>query len=128
MTVDRLRSLWPRIIEDARAKSPLLGALLQATEIAEVEGTTLAIRLLDTNPVHLEGLERQRDAVAHVVGRYTAEPIRIKLEGAARGERPQARPARMTEEGVRADRLTALRARDPSLNTAIEALDLELLE
>jgi len=34
----------------------------------------------------------------------------------------------MTEEGVRADRLTALRARDPSLNTAIEALDLELLE
>jgi len=128
VTVDRLRSLWPRIIEDARAKSPLLGALLQATEIAEVEGTTLAIRLLDTNPVHLEGLERQRDAVAQVVGRYTAEPIRIKLEGAARGERPQARPARMTEEGVRADRLTALRARDPSLNTAIEALDLELLE
>ncbi len=128
LTVDRLRSLWPRIIEDARAKSPLLGALLQATEIAEVEGTTLAIRLLDTNPVHLEGLERQRDAVAQVVGRYTAEPIRIKLEGAARGERPQARPARMTEEGVRADRLTALRARDPSLNTAIEALDLELLE
>src|SRR6266480_3089820 len=128
LTLDRLRSLWPRIIEDARAKSPLLGALLQATEIAEVEGTTLAIRLLDTNPVHLEGLERQRDAVAQVVGRYTAEPIRIKLEGAARGERPQARPARMTEEGVRADRLTALRARDPSLNTAIEALDLELLE
>ena len=128
LSLDRLRALWPRIVEDARVKSPLLGALLQTTEIAEVDGTTLAIRLLDTNPVHLEGLERQRDAVAQVVGRYTAEPIRIKLEGAARGERPQARPARMTEEGVRADRLTALRARDPSLNTAIEALDLELLE
>src|SRR5205823_5513801 len=94
LNLDRLRALWPRIIEAARAKSPLLGALLQATEIAEVGGTTLPIRLLDTNPVHLEGLERQRDAVAHVVGRYTAEPIRIKLEGAARGERPQARPDR----------------------------------
>ena len=128
MTVDRLRSLWPRIIEDARAKSPLLGALLQATEIAELDGNTLAIRLRDTNPVHVEGIERQRDAVALLVGRYTADPIRIKLETAARGERPAARPARMTEQGVRADRLTALRARDPSLNTAIEALDLELLE
>jgi len=128
LNLDRLRALWPRIVEDARAKSPLLGALLQATEIAEVEGTTLAIRLLDTNPVHVEGIERQRDALALLVGRYIAGPIRIKLEAAARGERPAARPARMTEEGVRADRLTALRARDPSLNTAIEALDLELLE
>src|SRR5207248_11567684 len=121
VTVDRLRSLWPRIIEDARAKSPLLGALLQATEIAEVEGTTLAIRLLDTNPVHLEGLERQRDAVAHVVGRYTAEPTRIKREGAARGDRHAARPARRTEESVRADRPTPLRAREPRLNTPLEA-------
>src|SRR2546426_2343136 len=128
LTVDRLRALWPRIVEDARVKSPMLGALLQATEIAELEGNTLAIRLLDTNPVHVEGIERQRDAVALLVGRYTTDAIRIKLEAEARGERAAVRPARMTEQGVRADRLTALRARDPSLNTAIEALDLELLE
>src|SRR6266704_5693476 len=68
VTVDRLRALWPRIVEDARVKSPMLGALLQATEIAELEGNTLAIRLLDTNPVHVEGIERQRDAVALLVG------------------------------------------------------------
>ncbi len=118
----------PAVSPAVAVKSPMLGALLQATEIAELEGNTLAIRLLDTNPVHVEGIERQRDAVALLVGRYTTDAIRIKLEAAARGERPAARPARMTEQGVRADRLTALRARDPSLNTAIEALDLELLE
>jgi DNA polymerase III subunit gamma/tau len=128
LTLDRLRALWPRIIDDARAKSPMLGALLQATEIAGVEGNTLAIRLLDTNPVHVEGIERQREALALLVGRYAADSIRIRLEGAARGDRPAPRPSRMTEEGVRADRLTALRAKDPSLNTAIDALDLELLE
>jgi DNA polymerase-3 subunit gamma/tau len=128
LTLDRLRALWPRVIDDARAKSPMLGALLQATEIAGVEGNTLAIRLLDTNPVHVEGIERQRDVLALLVGRYAADPVRIKLEGAARGDRPAPRPSRMTEEGVRADRLTALRAKDPSLNTAIDALDLELLE
>src|SRR5204863_56076 len=29
LTLDRLRALWPRIVDDARTKSPMLGALLQ---------------------------------------------------------------------------------------------------
>jgi DNA polymerase III subunit gamma/tau len=128
LTVDRLRGLWPRIIEDARAKSPMLGALLQVTEIAGLDGSTVSVRLLDTNPVHAEGIERQRDAVALLVGRYVTAPVRIKLQGAASGERPPQRTSRMTEEGARADRLKALRAKDASLNAAIDALDLELLE
>src|SRR3989454_172640 len=128
LTVDRLRALWPRIIEDARAKSPMLGALLQATEVAGADGSTVAIRLRDINPVHAEGLQRQRDALALLVGRYVTEPVRITLEGATSGARSSPRPARMTEAGARADPLQALRAEDPSLNTAIEALDLEVLE
>src|SRR5881396_806340 len=34
VTVDRLRALWSRVIEDARVKSPMLGALLQQAEVA----------------------------------------------------------------------------------------------
>src|SRR6266540_467319 len=130
VTVDRLRALWPRIVEDARAKSPMLGALLQQTEVVGLDRTTVAIRLLDTNPVHAEGLERQREALGRLVGRYVTEPVRIKLEGAGSGggERSAPRPARLTEEGAREERLKALRARDPSLNAAVDALDLELLE
>src|SRR3989449_489308 len=129
LTVDRLRDLWPRIIEDARAKSPMLGALLQVTEIAGLDGSTVSVRLLDTNPGHAEGIERQRDPSALLVGRYVTAPVRIKLQAAASGERPlPQRSSRMTEEGARADRLKALRAKDPSLNAAIDALDLELLE
>ena len=130
LTVDRLRALWPRIVEDARAKSPMLGALLQQTEVVGLDGTTVAIRLLDTNPVHAEGLERQREALGRLVGRYVTEPVRIKLEGAGSGggERSAPRPARLTEDGAREERLKALRARDPSLNAAVDALDLELLE
>src|SRR3989454_1846439 len=129
LTLDRLRALWPRVIEDARAKSPMLGALLQVTEIAGLDGSTVSVRRLDTNPVHAEGIERQRDALALLVGRYVTAPVRIKLQAAASGERPPPqRSSRMTEEGARADRLKALRAKDPSLNAAIDALDLELLE
>src|SRR5437870_7638512 len=128
VTVDRLRALWSRVIEDARVKSPMLGALLQQAEVAAVDGTTVTIRLLDTNPVHDEGIERQREAVAHLLGPYVLEPVRVKLEGAVSRERGAVRPARLTEDAARAERLKTLRAKDPGLNAAVDALDLELLE
>src|SRR6266567_1449310 len=128
LTLDRLRALWPRIVDDARTKSPMLGALLQVTEVVGVDAGGVTIRLLDANAVHAEGLERQRDALAQLVGRYLTKPVRIKLEGAGSGERSTPRPGRLTEEGARAERLKTLRAQDPSLNAAVDALDLELLE
>src|SRR5712671_5607360 len=128
LTLDRLRALWPRIVDDARTKSPMLGALLQVTEVAGADAGTVTIRLLDTNAVHAEGLERQRDALAQLVGRYLVKPVRIQLDGAGSGERSTPRPGRLTEEGARAERLKTLRAQDPSLNAAVDALDLELLE
>jgi DNA polymerase-3 subunit gamma/tau len=128
LTLDRLRALWPQIIADARTKSQMLGALIAATEVAAVEGTTLTIRLLEENAVHAEGIERQREALAPLVGRYVTEAIRIKLVAAEGAGGPRARPARLTEDGARAERLTGLRAKDPRLDAAVEALDLELLE
>src|SRR6266576_2888613 len=126
LTVERLKGLWPRIIEDARREKPMLGALLPAVEPTAITGTTVGVRVLD--PVHAEGLERQREVLAQLVGRYVSEPVRIKLEGAGSGERSAPRPGRLTEQGVRAERLEALRARDPDLDAAVDALDLELLE
>jgi DNA polymerase III subunit gamma/tau len=128
LTLERIRTLWPRIIEDARAKSPLLGALLQQTEVASVEGGTVAIQLLDTNPVHAEGIDRQRDAVAQLLGRHVSGPVRVRLGRATSTEPARPRPPRMTEDAARAERLTLLRAKHPSLNAAVDALDLELLE
>src|SRR6059058_305444 len=96
LTLDRLRALWPRIVDDARAKTPMLGALLQVTEAVGLDAGTIAIRLLDTNPVHAEGLERQRDALAQLVARYVTEPVRIKLQGAVGSrERASPRPGRL---------------------------------
>src|SRR3989454_346425 len=45
LTLDRLRALWPRIVDDARTKSPMLGALLQVTEVAAVDAGAVTIRL-----------------------------------------------------------------------------------
>jgi DNA polymerase III subunit gamma/tau len=127
LTVERLRGLWPRIIEDARVKSPILGALLEQAVVTEVSGGSVVLQLRDTNPVHVEGLERQRDALSQVMGRYLTGAVRIKLEGAGSG-RSAPRAGRLTEESARAERLKALRAKDPALGAAVDALDLELLE
>src|SRR6266545_2037336 len=128
LTLERLRALWPRIVDDARARSPMLGALLAGAEVAGVEESAVTIRLLDTNAVHAEGLERQREALAQLVGRYLTEPMQIKLEEAVGQEHTRARLPRLGSDAAREQRLKALRARDESLDAAVDALDLELLE
>ncbi len=127
-TLERLRGLWGSIVADARARSPILGAVLAHAEVAEIDGTVLTVRLLDDNPVHAEGLERQRDMVAQVVGRYVDAPVRVRSASRPSGEGARGRPARLTAEAASAERLSALRRKDPSLNAAVDALDLELLE
>jgi len=125
-TLDNVRSVWTQVVSDARAKTPLLGSLLAESEVAAVEGRDVLVR--PGHAVHAEGLERQRETIAQLVGRYISEAPRIKVveQGAAKsGASP---PSRMTAEGASAERLKSLRAKDPTLSAAVDALDLELLE
>jgi DNA polymerase-3 subunit gamma/tau len=128
LSLDHLRSVWPQIVVDARAKAPMLGSLLAEAQVTAVEGTVVLLR--PANAGHAEGLERQRDLLAQVIGRYVTQPVRVKLAGAGSAERAAAapRPVRLTEERANAERLKGLRAKDPTLNAAVDALDLELLE
>ena len=129
LSLERLRSLWPGIVAHARASSPMLGTLLGETEIVAAERGVLAIRVLDANTGHATGIDHKRDAVAKLVGEYVSEPVRIRVEGAARAEPPRGeRPARLTTESANAERLKLLRGKDQTLGAAIDALDLELLE
>jgi DNA polymerase-3 subunit gamma/tau len=120
LTLERLRSAWPRIVADARAKAPMLGSLLAAAQVAAVDGKVVVLRPGDAG--HTEGLERQRETIAQLIGLYVTESPRVKLAGA--GERP----VRLTAERANAERLQALRAKDAGLDAAVDALDLELLE
>jgi DNA polymerase-3 subunit gamma/tau len=120
LTLDHLRSVWASIIADARARAPMLGSLLAEAEITAVEGRVVTLR--PGNAGHGEGLDRQRETISQVMGRYVSEAPRIRLGGASD------RPVRMTEAGANAERLKVLRDKDPTLSAAVDALDLELLE
>ncbi|MGH7699092.1 MAG: hypothetical protein ACREMJ_01015, partial [Gemmatimonadales bacterium] len=108
---------------------PMLGAVLAHTAVAGAQGETLVIRLLDENPVHADGIERQRDALTRLVARYVSGPVRVRVErGPGSGEPPATRPSRLTDESAKGERLKVLRAKDATLSAAVDALDLELLE
>jgi DNA polymerase III subunit gamma/tau len=135
LTLDRLRSLWPAIIAHARAGSPLFGTLVAGTEVAAVERGMVTLRVLDQAAGHTEGLEHKRDALAKLVGEYVSETVRIRIEGRGTGDEgqgtgapPPPRPERLTEKSANAERLKVLRTKDPTLNAAVDALDLELME
>ena len=111
-----------------RPFSPSPGAaatLLAQAEVASVDEGTVAVRLAGDNATHADGLERQRDLIVEVLALHVADAVRVVVAPGASGA---ARPPRLTPEAVRADRLAQLRAADPSLNAAVDALDLELLE
>lgn len=81
-----------------------------------------------------EGIERKMDAIVKVVDPYVAGLSRVDLEArptAGKGGRvvdAAPRPGRLNEASANAERLKVLREKDPTLNAAVEALDLELLE
>ncbi|HET9387589.1 MAG TPA: DNA polymerase III subunit gamma/tau [Gemmatimonadales bacterium] len=124
-TLDNVRSAWPNVVADARSKTPLLGSLLAEAEVIAVEGRTVSIR--PGHAVHAEGLERQRETIAQSLGRFVSEAPRVKVV-AGGSSAPTPPPGRLTEQGATAERLKSLRAKDPTLSAAVDALDLELLE
>ncbi len=127
-TLANVRSVWSAVVADARTRGPMLGSLLAEAEVIAVDGRVVTLR--PGNVGHAEGLERQRDTIAQSLGRYVAEAPRVKIAAPDTGgtPTPSERPERMTEERANADRLKALRAKDPTLSAAVDALDLELLE
>jgi hypothetical protein len=56
-------------------------------------------------------------------------PVRLRVvEAAATAPVASAAPRRLTEAALKSDRLRAFRAKDPSLDTAADALDLEIVD
>ncbi|MGH7520116.1 MAG: DNA polymerase III subunit gamma/tau [Gemmatimonadales bacterium] len=125
-TVENVRSVWSNIVADARAKTPVLGSLLAEAEVVAVEGRVVTLR--PGHAVHAEGLERQRDTIAQSLGHFISEAPRVSIAPQGGSTAKASSPVRMTEEGANAERLKSLRAKDPTLSAAVDALDLELLE
>jgi DNA polymerase-3 subunit gamma/tau len=131
LTVDRLRSLWPSIVAKARVSSPMVGSLLADATVQGVEGGTVSLsaRSGGTN----EGLAHKKDAIGKLLGEWVDGAVKVTVASGQRpvagGQAPPAsKPQRLNEKTANAERLKVLRAKDPTLGSAVDALDLELME
>jgi DNA polymerase-3 subunit gamma/tau len=129
-TLEGLTRAWSDLAQAAREQSRFLGEALAAARPVSVVGSEARLTIPDSNPIHLEALGRQREAVERLLADATGQPVKITLAEAAteQGTPPSARARRLTESEARAERLKVLKARDPALEMAAESLDLEVLE
>jgi len=128
-SIEAIRAGWPAIIVAARVQSRLLGELLAAVEPAELTLPYLNVALREPNELFAERLEQEARKVEEILSRSLGQPIRLRLVAAPAGAATdQPRPKRMSDSSIKADRLREFRAKDPALDTAADALDLEIVD
>jgi DNA polymerase-3 subunit gamma/tau len=121
-----LLTAWPEIVAEVRARSRFLGEALAGTTPGTVDGSSLPLVLAESSPLFAERIQAQAAAVEEVIQRHTGQPLRIRVTVAEGESAPKPRP--LTESSLRADRLRTFRAKDPALDTAADALDLEIVD
>jgi len=153
LTVSSVRDAWARILDALRADRKMIAAeMLSETEVAAVDGDVIVLKPQEGHGLAADSIERYRTAIEAAAARILGAAVRVgvvgqELPGArarpaaeappeSDGAPPDAAPAsvpprkgeRLTVSAARAERAKALRGKDPALDSAMDALDLELLE
>lgn len=127
-SVSGLRAVWPEILQTATRHSRLLGQALEhaAPDLAD-DGAVL-LRFGPDEAVFREGVERQVGVVATILSARLGSEVLVRTEGVREAPAASRRANRLSVKELQADRLAELRRRDPALDAAADALDLELVE
>ena len=141
LTLETVSALWPEVVAAARNEKPLVANALEDSEPAALDGAVIRLRPLGGNPLTSEGLTRNRPVIEAIAGRVLGTPVTVVVAArstgpagaeqrgpAATSQGAPTTPPRLTASGAKAERLKALRKRDPSLDSAIDSLDLDLLD
>jgi DNA polymerase III subunit gamma/tau len=128
-TLDALQASWPEIVAQVRERSRFLGEALSHTTPAALELPWLTVALAEANPLFAERLQAQARLVEEVLGRAIGQAARLRVTEAGPPDgSPPPKPRKLTDANLKADRLRAFRTKDPTLDTAADALDLEIVD
>ena len=105
----------------------MLATALEHSSAVAVSGSgVVTIELDEPNDIYAHAITTARADIAAGLREWFAAADRVDLR---RDEaKAAAPPKRLTDEMIRAERIAALRKRDPVLNAAIDALDLEVAD
>ena len=124
-----LASVWPEVLATASRQSPMLGQALGHATASMVDPGTVELRFGPDSALFHDGIARQQATVETILTAALGTPVRVKLEGAASPLAASDRKAkRLSMEELRNERLAQLRSKDPALDAAANALDLEVVD
>ena len=124
---NRVAERWDDLVAAMRAagKSVAATALENASPVAVTARGDVTIALDESNPIYEQALDAAKAEVAQLLQSWFPGVQRVTVRAGTPSSTP---PVRMTDEMVRAERLAAMRRRDPVLDKAIDALDLDLAD
>jgi hypothetical protein len=127
--LDAIRAGWPDLVREVRERSRFLGEALSHTTPAALELPWLTVVLAEPNALFVEVLQAQAQVVEEALRPSVGGAIRLRVtEAAPVGAAASAPRRKLSDTSIKADRLKDFRARDPSLDTAADALDLEIVD
>ncbi len=121
---------WEEVVDAVGQKSRMLREALSHAAVS-LEEDVLVLEVSGSG-VHLQGLESGRKAIEAAVRLVLGTAVGVRVRPAGPGGSspgaPEEPPRRLNRDAEREERLQRYRAKDPGLNAAADALDLELLE
>ena len=127
-SLESIRAGWPAIVAALRSDSRFLGEALAASEPATLEPPWLTVTMSQPNPLFADRLHEEAGKVEEVLSRSLGEAIRLRVTSVPAPGATPAKPRRMSESSLNAERLREFRSKDPALDTAADALDLEIVD
>ncbi|MBW8771082.1 MAG: DNA polymerase III subunit gamma/tau [Gemmatimonadetes bacterium] len=125
--LNQLVERWDDLIAGLRAagKNVVATALGHASPATVNARGDVTIALDEANPIYEQAIDSTKTDVANTLRTWFPGVQRVLVRAP---DSPAAPPARLTDEMVRAERIAALRKKDPVLDAAIDALDLDLAD
>lgn len=126
-SLEALRAGWPEVVAAVRVHSRFLGEALAASEPATLELPWLTVVMAEPNQLFADRLHQEAGKVEEALSRSLGQPVRLRVTTGPVSGSPS-KPRRMSDSSLKAERLREFRSKDPALDTAADALDLEIVD
>jgi DNA polymerase-3 subunit gamma/tau len=128
-SLQAVRASWPAVVTAMRTQSRFLGEALAAGEPVALDPPWLTVAMAEPNPLLSDRLQQEAVKVEEVLSRSLGQPVKLKVvSGKPQEPVASTKPRRISDTSLKAERLREFRAKDPALDTAADALDLEIVD
>jgi len=128
LELNTITGRWDALVERLKesGKQMLATAVEHASPVAITASGIVTIELDEPNDIYAHAISNSRGEIVGALREWFTAVERVELR--RDDQAPASAPKRLTDAMVRAERIAALKKRDPVLRAAIDALDLDVAD